>query len=456
MGQSKLLLLAGTALSLTGVPALAQSSTDEVRAVVAEMLSDAETRSSLLAGGDAGHDGKFFIAGDGFRLNVGGAVQFRYNLNFRDNDAANGSGKFRDDFTHGFQLRRAAIDLDGQLNKDWFFRVRGLRQDNGVDVSGSGSGGSSTQFSSSGFSSGSFDVDYAYAGYKFANGGKLTFGQFRSALLREELVSDYKQLASERSLANALFTSGFSQGLEYSFEADAFRFFVGFSDGQNSANTDFNARQNVSASSSGGTAALTNSGQAEYAFNGRIEFLASGNFAQFEDFTGRKGEDFGLLFGAAANWQQSDNTDLTTDIDRNALNYTADVSAKGDSWNAFGAFLGRWIEDRNGGAKNTYNDFGVVGQAGWRFAENTELFGRYDGIFLDKDWGIRKNYHFATFGLNQYYAGHAAKATLDAVWSFNRTDGLASRGLLSDTAVGLLGSDKKNEVTVRLQFQLLF
>ena len=38
------------------------SESDEVRAVVAEMLADAEGRSSLLqSGGTAGHDGGFFI-----------------------------------------------------------------------------------------------------------------------------------------------------------------------------------------------------------------------------------------------------------------------------------------------------------------------------------------------------------------------------------------------------------
>ena len=42
-----------------GAPAEA----DGVRAVVAEMLADAQERATLLASGDAGHDGKFFIAG---------------------------------------------------------------------------------------------------------------------------------------------------------------------------------------------------------------------------------------------------------------------------------------------------------------------------------------------------------------------------------------------------------
>ena len=61
MGQIKgFVVLAGAALSLSS-GAFAQQSTDEIRAVVAQVLNDAESRSSLLAGGDAGHDGRFFI-----------------------------------------------------------------------------------------------------------------------------------------------------------------------------------------------------------------------------------------------------------------------------------------------------------------------------------------------------------------------------------------------------------
>lgn len=422
-----LLMLAGAALSVSGAAALAQSqSSDEVRAVVAEMLSDAETRSSLLAGGDAGHDGSdFFIAGDGFRLNVGGQLQFRYILNFRDDGATAGSAR-NDDFTHGFQTRRVRFDVDGELNKDWFFRVR-FRNDNGDSAS----------------------VDYAYAGYKFANGLKATWGQFKLPLLREEMVSSAKQLAAERSFTNGVYTQGFSQGVQLSYEQENWRGFFAFSDGLNSANTDFIASEN--------TAGFGTSGQAEYAVTGRGEFLFSGNFKQFEDFTSAKGSDFGFLLGAALHWQQSDNTPVAGDQDRDTFQYTVDASLEGDSWNLFGAFIGRYQETSIGAASSDFNDFGAVVQGGWRFAENTELFGRWDAIFADSDRGLTEDtYNFLTVGLNQYYAGHAAKATLDVLWSFENTGDLAAFNSLPDTGVGIIGQTDENEVAIRLQFQLLF
>jgi hypothetical protein len=423
-----LVLLAGAALSVSGTAAMAQqSSSDDVRAIVAQMVSDAESRTSLLAGGDAGHDGRFFIAGDGFRLNIGGMLQARYNLNFR---GKNDIGASEDDFTHGVQARRTKVSFDGDINKDWFFNVRITSASSGLNY------------------------DYAYAGYKFASGCKLQWGQFKLPLLREELVSDSKQLAAERSLVNGIFTQGYSQGIQLSHEYETFRVAFAFSDGLNSSGTDFNARQ--AAPTSMGNILMV-SGQGEYALTGRAEFLLSGNWKQFDDFTSAKGSDYGCMIGAAMHWQQSDNTGISTDVDMQTFRYTIDASLEGDSWNLFAAFIGDHAQTRSGGVSSSdYDDFGVVLQGGWRFAENTEAFLRYEGLFVDKDLisSGKKNFHFITGGLNQYYAGHAAKATADLVYSLQDTSNLGT--ILPNTNVGLLGQSKSGEVVVRLQFQVLF
>jgi len=427
-----LVFLAGAALSLGGSAAFAQSS-DEVRATVAQVLSDAESRSSLLAAGDAGHDGsRFFIAGDGFRLNVGGLLQFRYVMNFRDSGSTPGFSNGNDEFVHGFQMARTKVDFNGELNKDWFFRVRIGNNDS---------------------SSGDLNFDYAYAGYKFANGWKATWGQFKLPLLREELVSDSRQLAVDRSFVNGVFTQGYSQGVELAYEAEQWRAMFAFSDGLNCANTDFNSRESVPAGGFG----LGISGQAEYAFTARGEFLLSGNFKQFEDFTSEKGSDFGAMIGAAIHWQQSDNTNNFGDTDVQTLRYTVDGSLKGDSWNVFGAFIGDHTKARAAGIDGQdIDNFGAVVQGGWRFAQNTEVFARWDGLFVDNDLIVtgKKNFNFITAGFNQYYAGHAAKATADFVYSLQDSSNLSS--LLPNTQVGLLGQAKSGEVVVRLQFQVVF
>ncbi|MEM9081968.1 MAG: hypothetical protein AAGB34_00110, partial [Planctomycetota bacterium] len=88
---------------------------DEVRAIVAEMMADAETRSSLLAnGGGAGWDDGFYIKSEdgNFKLKVGGWAQFRYVANFRDTALAGTSG---DDTEHGFNATRTRINFKGHV-----------------------------------------------------------------------------------------------------------------------------------------------------------------------------------------------------------------------------------------------------------------------------------------------------------------------------------------------------
>ena len=433
MSQAKrLVLLTGAAFCMSSVGiAQAAQSNDEVRAIVSEMMADAETRSSLLAGGNAGHDGRFFIAGDGFRLNVGGKIQFRYLMNFRDENVAPD-----DDFSNGFQMSRTELDFAGSINKDWDFRVLFNFERDG----------------------GSAFLEESWGRYNFSNGVKFRWGQFKLPMIREELVDDGKQLAVERSQVAQAFTQDRSQGIELASEYENWRWAVAFSDGLDSDNTDFTGGGGALV---GGFPAFHTAGEAEYALTGRVEWMGSGNWGMFEDFTSAKGQDFGFLLGLAGHWQQSTQTPAPGDVDIDTFQVTADVSLEGDSWNLFGAFVYRFQDFENAGVagNDDASDFGAVIQGGWRFAESTEVFARWDAIFADEDrfaGNDEDNFHFITFGLNQYYAGHAAKATIDAVISLNDTTNLVSSGALPDTGTGLLGEMDEGEVALRLQMQLLF
>jgi hypothetical protein len=349
-------------------------------------------------------------------------LQFRYLVNFRDDDTGN-------DFESGFQARRTKVNFSGEINKDWFYRIEGAWED---------------------VESSSFTLEDAYAGYKFANGVKARWGQFKLPLLREELVSDSRQLAVERSVTNGAFTQGWSQGVELSYAQEAWRLAGAFSDGLNSRNTDFNTREST------GTFAIA--GEGEYAFTARFEYMFSGNWEMFDDFTANKGQDFGSMLGVAAHWQESDNTASPADVDRDTLEYTADISFEGDSWNLYGAFIGRYEEFSTlGGSDTDFHDMGFVIHGGYRFAENTELFARWDSMILDDDRGLTEDtFNFLTVGLNQYYAGHAAKASVDVMYAFESTNLAGAAFGTGGTGVGLLGDDEDGEIVIRLQFQLLF
>jgi hypothetical protein len=389
---------------------------DEIRATVAEMLADAETRSSLLSGGDAGHDGKFFIAGDGYRLNIGGNLQYRYYADFREDSATD------DGFESGFQFGYAQMWFDGTINKDWVYKIQGnFNQE-----------------------SGDFQLQDAYFAHVFANGWMFVGGQVKAPLLRETLMDNAKQLAVESSVAEAFFGGGRTQAVAMAKQADDWSFILALSDGAHADNTEFTEFNGVS--------------EADYSITPRFQYKFAGDWKQFEDFTSPRGSQYGCLLGGALHWQQSRNTASPTDTDVEVLRYTLDLSVEGDGWNIFGAFYGQYLDTSSLAADpDGLTDFGCVLQGGFMISEKAELYARYDGIFGDEDRGWSEdNQHFATLGLNYYLAGHAAKFTLDGVVALSDTSGLVSSGTLPSDQTGLLGDNDSGEVVLRAQFQLMF
>ncbi len=413
-------LMAGVAAGLGATAALADApvnaSADEVRAIVAEMLSDAETRSSLLqGGGSAGWDDGFFIeSGDGsFRLNVGALIQFRYVASFRDDDAVG----MEDDFDGDFQNRNTRLIFDGTLFDNWFYKIQG----NFSDLAG-------------GFD----NLEDAYGGYRFENGSWFGFGQGKLPFTREEIVDEGHQLLIETSQVNQYFTAGRSQGLVYGWDGDSFRGMVSLNDGLGQANTDL------------GTATLGNS---DFAITARGEFLLSGSWDQFEDFTSRQGSEEGFLVGVAGHFQTGPgDTAAESDI----FAYTIDASYEADGWNLFAALMGRDI-DIDGGADG--HDFGLVIQGGVFVAEDTEIYARYGHIFLDDDgvpMGAEDESAEFAIGMNQYIEGHNAKFSLDLVYYLDEATSGIGGTVGADTAIGRLGDNDDGEISIRAQMQLAF
>jgi hypothetical protein len=459
--KTRFLLLAGAAAGLSG-SALAQqqqqgTSPEEVRAIVAEMLADADSRSSLLAAGGAGHDGVFYLANaDGsYRLNIRGLIQTRYYMNFRDDDNTIGE-RAGDDFEPGFQTGNTWLDFSGTIMTDWFYQLRSA-----FDID-----------------DGTAELQYAYAGYNFGSGTKFIIGQFKTAFLREEMVDDPYQLAVERSVVNQIFNQDFSQGIQIIHETLDWRLYGQFTDGVATSNTAFTDPWQPLGTGTPptGDPVVTGdtTGESDYGLGPRFEYKFAGEWSQFDQFTAEQNAPFASMVGAAINSQTSPNSGESSDVDTNIIQYTVDATLKGNGWNAFGAFVGRHLSGRNsldnravGGDDDLpdVDDFGVVLQAGFRIVKDTELFGRWDGLFLDDDFlnddSAADQINFITVGVNQYYAGQAAKATVDVVYAVEETTNLVGRdfydnGGYPSTNLGLLGDSEEGETVLRLQFQLMF
>lgn len=440
MTQTKtLVVLAGLALSAA---AFAQS--DNSRAYAAELVSDAGARVSLLDGG-SGYDKQGFMIGSADGNNsmyVGGSAQIRYYANFR-----NSNGGANERFTGGFENNLTRLGVKGSVwNKDFTYNVRG-------------------EFNNTG----GFSLENAFASYNYGNGFGVMVGQMKSPFLRESMIDNEYQLAVERSIAEGVFTAGYTQGIQLTYATDSFRMWAGFTDGIRTANSTFDGDD------------------ADYALNARAEFKAMGaGWERFNDFTSWKSaEDVGLLIGAGIAYQDggstgrsgtflADPTDPTSitpfksTAETEILGYTVDAQLEGQGWNAFASFAGSHVD--SGSSK--INNFGVVVQGGLFVTDQLELFARWDSTFwdndlLDKDGKAISNSHFLTGGVNFYLSpeSQAAKVSVDAIYAFETSqDGdtatdasfVGHESVLPTGNYGLLGEPKDGELAIRAQLQVVF
>lgn len=430
----------GAALSLAGVAGAATPDLDIDRAYAAELRADAATHTSLLQSGGSGwspEDG--FHIGDASgnnQLRIGALLQFRYVASFRDDDDL---GSSAESFAHGFERPRTQLWVEGNIvNPRLQYRVS---FDAGVT-----NGGRNT---ASGL------LRDAYVQYFFEGEGEGFFarwGQFVAPLIGEENIAPEYQLAVERSVTNEFFAPGWSEGIMVGYLADSFAIYGTVSDG---------VRDPAVLGGTGGTAFA--GPDADYAFTARAEIKFAGDWDQFADFTGMRGQDYGFVLGGGFHWQSTGDTGQSATgapgTDSDYYLWTVDAQLEGDGWNFYAAYIGHTL-DIDGGLDVTNN--GVVVQGGVYIADQVELFARWDALFLDEDlvsMGAEEDYHFLTFGGNYYVTpnSHTAKATVDVVWAFDDsiTSGLISGvdGNIADT--NLLGGSE-DEVALRGQITVLF
>lgn len=433
-------LLAGAALSNVAL-ATDTVSRDEVRAMVAEMLNDAETRSSLLQGGGvAGYDRGFVVRSpDGdYSLKLNGLVQFRYVASLRDNNEAPVAPNANaDDFTHQFQLRKTYLTFSGNIvNKDLKYNVRLIQ---------SASGGNSVS------------VDDVFAEYNYGGGLQVRAGQFRPNFLKEQLNGEAFTLGVERGVVDSVFNQGRAQGISFKYSpSEDWNFFVDVTDGFRSSGTDL---------SGGPTTA------AEFAFTGRAEWKIEGNKEDLRDYTSKVGSGTSSAIGAAVHYQEAARSQGTNGggvpffPQDKFFAWTVDGQIEGGGLGAYAAVVNT-NRDGDNATGNNNSAWGVTLQGSWRWDAAPEIFAKWDWLNVDANnlAAPRDNYHFVTVGFNNYYADNAAKFTIDAIVPLTATDpGLANfAGIVPggnsplNSSIGLNGSTKSGEIAIRAQLQLLF
>ena len=163
---------------------------EEVKALVKDVLADADTRTMMQGNGSP------------VTVNVHGFAQTRYSYSGGGGLEAN----------HGFNIPRARLILSGDLF-DWEYKVSGQWSD----------------------TNNTFDLKDAYAQGGLL-GGTVRVGQFKSPFMREVLVAQQDTLMTDRSIVANTFGQGRSQGVQWSRDFGMLDFAGAYTDGFNTAN----------------------------------------------------------------------------------------------------------------------------------------------------------------------------------------------------------------------------
>jgi hypothetical protein len=385
-----------------GGAASAQTRADELRALVGEVLADADTRIGFLDGQTAGWDGHPFLASaDGnFRLEVEARLQLRHVLNVQDD--APGVDTTR----AGFEARRIRFIFSGNVvNPSITYKVQSTFNRNG----------------------GASILEDAFIRKDFDNGAYLRAGQFRPPYTRESLVSTFRTTAVERSLAHGAIELSRTQGVEAGWQGDMLALRGMFHDGDGMANTPALAADT------------------EYALSARGEVLVAGGWKQFRDFTGYPGGEFGLLLGAGVHYERGEFGASLPDRPDD-FRWTFDASAEFSGAELFAAVGGRHVDPDAG------DDLDVIIamiQGGLFITDDVEAFGRFE-------WGdddSSDHLLVLTIGATKFWKNHDLKWTTDFGYAFD-----AVSGTFASTGAGWredpTGSD--GQIVVRSQLQLVF
>lgn len=407
---------------------------EEVKALVHEVLSDAETRSSLLQEGrSAGYDEGFAISSvdGGNLLKVNGLVQARYILNSGDRHVHDAS---EDDWEGGFTVPRAKIQLSGHIaNPRVNYKLRLAVDEDDNDAS--------------------FEV--AKISYQLRDDLSIWGGETKAPFLREELVGAGQQLAAERSLVNEVFTMGYVQGVGVKWmPMDNIKIRGSVNDGVRSGEIEdrHEADLHIGAEENDKQFDEDNT---DFALTGRVDVALAGDWDQARDFTAWNGEPMGIFAGAGVHYEEGETGD--NDGNNDFWAWTVDAAFEQQGWSAFGAVHGLHTDME---AADRYQDYyGAVAQAAYNIDDTYQPFVRYE--YLDMDDTLDDNYiNLVTAGMNWYNSKHNAKFTADVVWALDEVPTATELGTTASSLdrLGLIPdeADEEDQVALRLQYQLMF
>jgi hypothetical protein len=424
----------------------------------------------MMAGYKAGK-GFYLSNQDGsFSLMMSGQLQTRWVMN-------NNSGRVNDAFTGvtgaenqwGFQVRRAKVRFQGNvIDPSWTYAINGAFEgpDTGFQVENIANLNTGTQSNG-----GTFEFQEAFIAKELENGLTLTFGQFKTPWLREELVDSSQQLAVERSVANEFFNQDRAVGIMASYATDSWNIAASYNNGQRTALSQGTRYTNFA------------DNPTDWAFSARFEYKLSGDWSDFDSFTSSPGDEEAIMIGAAVMGQKYGEAangvtlpgvgEVSLDGTK-VMGFTVDATAKFGGFSLFGSFVYQSYEAGSGlsnvGGVNydgeKWNPWAVVVQAGYSLNDEWELFARWtegngDGGFNGGDSTLPALFNVGAEGGNpsiitvgaNYFINDNVKFTVD--WGLNMADNM-SIFAGNEASTGWESSNTSDQWVLRAQLQLLF
>lgn len=372
---------------------LAERRAQEIRHLVADVLADAQSRTSLLQEqATAGHGRRFFVASaDGrFRAEVSGMIQVRFAYNHQEDGPTSA----------GFSVRRLKLYVRGHIQSPKLvYRVTVAKRADGT-----------------------FGLQTVMAEYRPIEGVRVWAGRFRPRLIREGAVSSRRQLLAERSLVARTFNQFRSIGLGARLEKDGHRLLVNF--------------QNA------GVSSFPNRG---WQGSVRGEVVLWGSRAPLSDLTSFPGDEPAALLGVGVLYSDANLTDPS--VLSSTLRWAADLSVEFGGANVLVEVVGNHVDDMAGAR---LDQLAIVVQGGIFVTDGWELVSRYE--WGDSDTG-EPPLNIVSIGVNRYFHRHSVKATVDVGYGLDEVVNFwssAGANWLTDAP------GRKGQVVVRAQFQLLF
>jgi len=420
----------------TDQPWLDEERARQIRALVEEVLVDADTRASLQGSGmTAGWDDGFFLSSpDGrFLLRLDGQMQFRYVMSWVSKSAPNDPV---DQYRGGFENTRTHLTFRGHVFDRSFSYLLRL-------AASRGGGGSVNDFDEA--NGGQVQLLDAWMRWRFSDQWSIRAGQFKLPFSREELVGSAYQLAVERSMVNESMGIGRSQGIELGYTGDFLDWRVAFSDGGTDTLLGVGALISTSPANTPWSQQDT-----EYAFTSRLEWLVAGQWDQFKQMTSPPGNPTGILLGIAGHYQEGEFGPVARES--NWLNTTADLTLDFSGATLYFAAMYSYLDTPNFGE---WNILGGMVQGSLYIAPKWELFLQFQYGYIDSNSDVvnAPDLSVLTGGVNWYIDGQDMKFSVDV--------GVALDDVSQFWAFDIAGyrssfDGSGGQIVVRTQFQLLF